>query len=1348
MLIGTNVTRVWPPPANCENESSHNVNTTSICVTGPKLKAQDTLNLLPAEVSDNPMAEVRWVGPGPLVIPAGKDHLAVCKVTERYAVGDTILITERASSPALPPGVLVQPTVLFSKKLDKDKFLVLLRNESLKDTAIPKGTVLARLCVADTVTEVLGEKSSTSRQINPALFNFGDSPIPNEWKERLRQKLSERSNVFSTDEWDVGLATGVEHCIRLKDETPFRERSRRIAPADLEDMRRHLQGLLAAGIIKESRSPYASPIVLARKKSGQLRMCVDYRTLNRRTIPDQYTVPRIDDALDCLSGSKWFSVLDLRNGYYQIPMAENDKEKTAFICPLGFYQFERMPQGITGAPSTFQRLMEKAVGDMHMLEVIVYLDDLIVFGKTLEEHEQRLLKVIDRLEETGLKLSLDKCQFCRPQVTYVGHVVSEKGISTDPAKVEAVAKWKQPTDLPSLQSFLGFCGYYRRFIKGYSIVVRPLTELCKGYPPTQKKNKSGKTPVKFYHKVNEPFGERWDESCTEAFQQILQCLTNAPVLAFADPSKPYVLHVDASFHGLGAVLNQEHPEGLRPVAFASRKLSSAERNYPVHQLEFLALKWAVVDKFHDYLYGAQFVVRTDNNPLTYVLTTAKLNATGHRWLAALSTYNFTLQYRPGSSNIDADSLSRNPVVETENEWQTMSPDNVRALCKQIKYERTMGEGTSYAESLGVSPQAIPECYVFPTRLDLGSLVQLSRADLMKAQDEDPMIAPVKKSLCDGQAFLTEKCTNSGALLLQREASKLVLVDGLLYRKVEKPLGTEVHQLVLPKEHVARVLKSIHDESGHLGVDKTVELIRNRFYWPKMGAEVEQYVKTCGRCITRKALPQRAAPLKQITSKGPLDLVCIDFLSLEPDSQGYANILVVTDHFTRYAQAFPAKDQRASTVAKILWDRYFVHYGLPARIHSDQGRDFESKLIKDLLKMLGIRKSRTSPYHPQGDPQPERFNRTLLSMLGTLELKHRRQWSRHVSQLVHAYNCTQNETTGYSPYRLMFGREARLPVDICFGVPEERGQGLTYTQYVTKLRTDLQQAYNLATEAADKKQQRNKQAHDKHVKEQTLEKGDRVLLRNFGLTGKHKLKEKWKTMPYIVLERLPHLPVYRVKPERGLGVEKTVHRNHLLPSGSLVRLPVEDETDSVQRPVTRGRLKLSQKPVQPVNDDALSSSDSEVEEVTTTLTHPVTLGEFFRQPELLSKDRTPASQEMPTTSSKENLDEAELFPATPDISDVCLGPDLGLDGEDQGSSDLPVGREEVTVERSKRLKKPVVRLSYDVLGQPSNQPVTILSCGVLVGSGTYRDSRTHPCNTSWCHPMALCSYCVNICQLTL
>lgn len=421
--------------------------------------------------------------------------------------------------------------------------------------------------------------------------------------------------------------------------------------------------------------------MIARKKNGRIRMCIDYRTLNRRTTPDQYTTPRIDDALDCLSGSKWFSVLDLRSGYYQIAMAEEDKEKTAFICPLGFYQFERMPQGITGAPATFQRLMEKAVGDMNLLQVLVYLDDLIVFGRSLDEHEERLLRVLDRLEEVGLKLSLDKCQFCQPRVKYVGHIVSADGVATDPDKIQAVARWPKPTDLKSLRSFLGFCGYYRRFIVNYSSIVGPLTELTKGYAPTQHGRKQGADKNKTYLKESEPFNERWDQSCSDAFERIIQCLINLPVLAFADPEKPYVLHTDASFKGVGAVLYQEHPEGLRPVAFASRKLSSPEQRYPVHQLEFLALKWAVVDQFHDYLYGAKFTVRTDNNPLTYVLTTAKLNATGHRWLAALATYDFDVQYRPGKANTDADLLSRSIAEPAEgDEWESMSPTAVKSVC--------------------------------------------------------------------------------------------------------------------------------------------------------------------------------------------------------------------------------------------------------------------------------------------------------------------------------------------------------------------------------------------------------------------------------------------------------------------------------------------------------------------------------------------------------------------------------------------------------------------------------------------------------------------------------------------
>ncbi|XP_024146840.2 uncharacterized protein LOC112157953 [Oryzias melastigma] len=1147
----------------------------------------------------------------------------------------------------------------------------------------------------DVVTspQALELKSST---LDPNLFDFGDSPVPAEWKDRLKHELANRPNVFSLDEWDVGLAKDVENKIRLSDSTPFRERSRRLAPADIDDVWKHLQQLIQAGVIKESRSPYASPIVVVRKKNGSIRMCVDYRTLNRRTIPDQYTTPRVDDALDCLNGSKWFSVLDLRSGYYQIAMSEDDKEKTAFICPLGFYQFERMPQGITGAPATFQRLMEKAVGDMHLLQVIVYLDDIIVFGKTLEEHEQRLLKVLDRLEEYGLKVSIDKCQFCQSQVKYVGHIVSEKGIATDPEKVAAVKNWPEPTDLKSLRSFLGFCGYYRRFIANYSSIVRPLTELTKGYPSTQKsKKKLPKDHPKTYLKPSEPFKEHWDEACHKAFKTIIDRLINAPVLAFADPSKPYILHVDASMNGLGAVLNQEYPEGLKPVAFASRKLSESERNYPVHQLEFLALKWAVVEKFHDYLYGARFTVRTDNNPLTYVLTTAKLNAVGHRWLAALATYDFNIQYRPGRHNIDADLLSRQ--YSNLEQWTDVPQSAIKAICK---HETTTS--FRFADQLGIPPTAIPEAYAFPVSMNTQSYDQLSSKEIQVAHDLDPVIGIIKQAIHKNDQTVSVKTDSPDTALLWREKSKLHLKDGLLYRMRKTSSGVENKQLILPERYRTSVMKSLHDECGHLGVEKTSELLKDRFYWPRMNTDIEQYIKTCGRCVSRKTLPQRSSPLNQITSNGPLDLVCIDFLQIEPDSKGIANVLIITDHFTRYAQAFPTKDQKSITVAKVLWEKYFVHYELPARIHSDQGRDFESRLIKDLLSMLGIRKSQTSPYHPQGEAQPERFNRTLLSMLGTLESVKKQNWSQHISQLVHAYNCSKNESTGYSPYFLMFGRNARLPVDICFGVAFDENAETSHLQYVDKMKKELKKAYHLATESANKTHLRNKSRYDQCVRDQPLQEGDRVLVRNVGLTGKHKLQDRWKPIPYVIVKKLANLPVYKVKPEQGPGSVKTLHRDHLLPIGYLVRLPeTTPTTKRVEPPVTRRQRRRKESSSK--SDNSNSCSDSEYEYLCESFQN-------YQVPRLVQRHDIPTSDnansedssfevESEHALSEDDAKESEPSNAEQDITE----------GDTEVETDVPTPR----LRKSNWKKQPVIRLTYDQPGNQTEEPVTIVHHGMVI-----------------------------------
>ncbi len=686
------------------------------------------------------MGQLKWKGPGSVTIPPENICRVSCQAEFSQPVTKGVVLVEGDDEMPLPQGLMVQPMVALASAVNGENFSVLLQNETKREVTLPEGTLLGNMQVADMA--VPPAKESMLEEMDPNLIDFGDSPVPVEWKNRLRQKLMQKRNVFSLHEWEVGLAKGVEHCIRLADTRPFRERSRRIAPADIDDVRRHLKDLLEAGIIKESRSPYASPIVIVRKKNGKIRMCIDYRTLNSKTIPDQYTTPRIDDALDYLAGSRWFSVLDLRNGYYQIPMSGPDVEKTAFICPLGFYQFERMPQGVTGAPATFQRLMEKAVGDMNLLQVLVYLDDLIVFGATLEEHEERLLKVLDRLEEVGLKVSLDKCQICRDKVKYVGHIVSPDGVSTDPDKVEAVTKWPRPTDLKSLRSFLGFCGYYRRFVANYAAIVKPLTELTKGYPPVRKGKKPESVSDVTYYVESELFGSRWTDSCTEAFCKIIDCLTHAPVLAFADPTRPYVLHVDASLKGLGAVLNQVYPEGLRPVAFASRGLNAAEQKYHIHQLEFLSLKWAVVEKFHDYLYGVKFTVVTDNNPLTYVLTTGKLNATGHRWLAALATYDFEIKYRPGHTNIDADLLSRRGNDLPTEPWKHLSDVEVKGICNCIQLGDSI-KAKRLVDKLGAPAEAIPKLYVFATNIGMGQLEQFTRDDLRRAQDTDDVIGVVK-----------------------------------------------------------------------------------------------------------------------------------------------------------------------------------------------------------------------------------------------------------------------------------------------------------------------------------------------------------------------------------------------------------------------------------------------------------------------------------------------------------------------------------------------------------------------------------------------------------------------------
>lgn len=496
----------------------------------------------------------------------------------------------------------------------------------------------------------------------------------------------------------------------------------------------------------------------------------------------------------------------------------------------------------------------------------------------------------------------------------------------------------------------------------------------------------------------------------------------------------------------------------------------------------------------------------------------------------------------------------------------------------------------------------------------------------------------------------------------------------------------------------------------------------------------------------------------------MDLVCIDFLSIEADSRNVCNVLVVTDHYTRYAQAFPTRDQKASTVAKTLWEKYFIHYGLPTRIHSDQGRDFESQLVADMLAMLGVKKSRTSPYHPQGDPQPERFNRTLLNMLGTLEPSQKSKWSQHIAHLVHAYNCTSNEATGFSPYFLMFGREARLPVDLCFGVSADNTSPESYSKYVSKMKQELQAAYQLAQATSEKMNQSNKVRYDQKVRYHSLNVGDKVLIRNLGLKGKHKLADRWSSTPHVVDSQLSGIPVYRLKPVDGNGPIKVMHRNHLLPLGQEVRLSpqVDGSPTPPPRALRRRRVKEKRKAAESENLPSVrgvspresDSSDSgsefgfyadDVKTVPPPVTDEMQSGHPVQNVEGLGTGDARTGSEIPVMPCHSGISDVQHVTEDCNIEVLDALTEIGEGSSRNGTATERETPPEVVpseVRRSRRERLPTARFTYDKLGMPSIKAVSSQLCDITVVATDLRNiaGGYNSSHVWWCNPNALCDRC--------
>ncbi|XP_062528800.1 retrovirus-related Pol polyprotein from transposon 17.6 [Bombyx mori] len=745
-----------------------------------------------------------------------------------------------------------------------------------------------------------------------------------------------------------------EHRIDTGDHAPISVPPYRLTPARREVMKTELDKMLADGIIEECESAWTSPAVLVPKKDNGIRFCVDYRKLNAVTKTDNYPLPLIDELLQLTKRHCFMTSIDLKAGYWQVQVRPADRDKTAFITPFGTFRFTRMPFGLKNAPSTFQRLIDRfrSGSSLQGIVLLAYLDDLLIISEDFESHLEDLRKVFERLRLFGLRANRAKCFFARPEINYLGHVITPEGIKPDPSKVDAVLQMASPRNLKHLKSFLQTCSWFRKFIPNFSQVAQPLTKLTR-------KNESW----------------RWDSQQQEAFQCLKDRLTSAPILVQADYTKPFVLRTDASNYALGAVLLQGEGIDEKPIEYASRLLIPAEKNYTTTEKEALAVVWAT-DKFRGYLDGHPVYVKSDHQPLKWLLTLKTPNGRLIRWAMKLQALDIHYEYTPGKANVVADTLSRPQCDDT----------------------------------------ILDSCDVCNVIVDLP---RISSADLRTEQLDDPEVAKIITSLEDPEPVSTQ-WLDRGYLMNQ----------GVLYRYLPDS-DSDQPQLVVPITMREKILQEFHDAptAGHQGVERTFNRISHNYYFVGMRKYIADYLKNCEECQRYKASNQKPFGLLQtpvLNQRG--EVLAIDLFGPLPEGErGEKWVLLVEDTATRWVELFALREATAEVCAPVLINEYFLRYGFPRRIISDNGVQFISATMQQCMFILGIKQNLIPLYHPEANPA-ERKNRDLRTQLSILVKNEHRSWPKFLSSVRFSMNSATCATTGASPAQVMFAREMRTPFD--------------------------------------------------------------------------------------------------------------------------------------------------------------------------------------------------------------------------------------------------------------------------------------------------------------------------------
>jgi len=1019
------------------------------------------------------------------------NHIPVFKLR----IMETVTIPARSRTLVSVFHTLVQPTPaevtpcerIYNKTnllipamlIDHTTSAIMIINPTLEDQTLQTQTVVGKIqpyapiqTNVNLIQQITNPNQAETNQINI------NPDIPPIYQAKIRQLIRKYEKIFSWNDFILGKTSRLKFNIDTGDAEPIKMRPFPTSEAQKAEIQRHIDFMLEHNIIEESNSPWAAPCCLVPKKDAEgnytaKRFIVDFRGLNSVTKKFSWPLPRTEDVLNSLRNSQYFSTMDLSSGYWQVEMEAKDKEKTAFTTHDALYQFNVLAFGLCNAPSHFAKLMHVVLSGLTNETCLCFVDDTIVYSNTLDDHLIKLERVFARFLSEGLTLKPSKCNFMFQELKVLGFIVSKEGVKLDPKQVEAVTNLPIPTTTKKVQKMLGLFSYYRKYIKNFSQIAQPLSKLL----------------VK-----DQQF--EWTSEQDQSFQQLKEAITTAPILCLFDPTKETILRPDASTFGIGSTLSQIHNGEEKPVAYISRNLSPAERNYITTEQELLAIVWSI-KRLKQYLYGKTFKIYTDHHALCWILRAKKQEMTPKlmRMSLVLSEYDIEgIHHVSGKKHVVADCLSRFPIDP---------PDDLDEIEVPIL-------------SIGIN-------------------------NMSSAQHQDPSIIDIIQQIQQQNPAYTQRFTT---------------IDGILYYQCPTSGKSLV---VIPKHLQQSVLIECHDNpiSAHLGFNKTLDRVSKRYYWKKLRSDVKQYVKTCSECQTRKIPRLKPAGKMQFFQipEIPFENVQIDVMGpFTRTTKGNKYVVTAIDYLTKWIEARAIKESTTDQIALFVIEQIICRHGCPKSIQSDRGTIFTSDLFQKISQFLGINHHVSTAYHPQSQGLVEKSHSTLTDCISMYVSTNQKDWDIFLPHIVFSLNSSEQATTKFSPFFLLYGRDAIFPIEST--IPSQEHATLN------DIIDHVQQARIIAKDNIHKAQQQYAKYVDEKHRTATYNIGDQVLLR------RHVIKKGLSSKlfhhffgPYTVIDQTSNVNYVIEAKRRGKTYIETVHIDKLKPYYERVDAETTTQLDS-------------------------------------------------------------------------------------------------------------------------------------------------------------------------------------------